>query len=186
MIDSHQFLAARQVYEKLQASEPVYLVDVREPAEYQDAHADGAESVPLGSVSLQKLQQLDRQWDAENQPVYLICESGMRALQAAEKLYQQGAKHPVVVEGGTDAWQAARLPVVRTKSKLPSLERQTQIALGALLLLILFKGAFLHPAFYLLTGLVASGLLLAGLTAKCSLTVLLARMPWNQQQHTTA
>jgi len=186
MIDSHEFIAARSVSEQLQTGQPVFLVDVREPAEFRDRHAKGAKSVPLDSINLQKLQQLSHQWDSETQPVYLICESGLRALQAAELLNQQGVKRPVVIEGGTNAWNDAGLPIVRKKTTLLSLERQTQIALGVLLLTILLKGAFLHEGFYLLIALIASGLLLAGITAKCSLTVLLARMPWNQQHNTTA
>lgn len=186
MIDSHQFTEARFVHEKMQLGNPVFLVDVREPAEYREGHARGASSIPLGLIGLEKLQNHFSEWDAKSQPLYLICESGLRALQAAELLYQQGAVYPVVVEGGTTAWHEAQLPMVRKQPEILSLERQTQIALGTLLLLILVKGMLVHPGFYLLIGLVASGLLIAGITARCSLTGLLARMPWNQQHNTTA
>jgi rhodanese-related sulfurtransferase len=186
MIDSHLFTEVRSVHEKMQSGDRVFLVDVREPAEYREGHAEGASSIPLGLISLEALQNHFSEWDAKSQPLYLICESGFRALQAAELLYQQGAVHPVVVEGGTSAWDGAQLPMVRKQPEVLSLERQTQIALGVLLMLILVKGVLIHPGFYLLIGLIASGLLLAGITARCSLTGLLARMPWNQQYNTTA
>ena len=61
-----------------------------------------------------------------------------------------------------------------------SLARQTQIALGLLILLMLTKGALLHPLFYALIGLLGIGLILSGVTARCGLTALLAKMPWNR------
>ena len=186
MINSHQFISPSGMHAEMQADNQPLLVDVREPAEFAQGHAQGAKNIPLGQVSRDKLQQLDFRWQADSQPVYLICEAGFRALQAAETLYQQGVEQTVVVEGGTDAWQASQLPMIGKKSKLLSLERQTQIALGVLLLVLLFKGVLVHPGFYLLIGVVATGLVVAGVTAKCSLTSLLARMPWNQQGSSTA
>jgi hypothetical protein len=50
-----------------------------------------------------------------------------------------------------------------------------------LLLLVLGKATLLHPAFYLLVGVIAVGLIGTGLTARGSLTALMARMPWNRR-----
>jgi hypothetical protein len=86
----------------------------------------------------------------------------------------------VLVTGGTEAWARQRLPLLRT-SRLPSLERQTQIALGALILVLLAKASLLHPVFYALVGLMGTGLLVAGITGRCGIAALLARMPWNRR-----
>jgi hypothetical protein len=43
-------------------------------------------------------------------------------------------------------------------------------------------GAFVHPAWLLLSGFVGAGLVFAGITNTCGLALLLARMPWNQGQ----
>ncbi len=185
MIDSHQFIDADALFKRMQVGEPALLIDVREPAEYRDDRAENAVSIPLGSISKERVQAHRPQWNAASEPVYLICESGLRALQAAEQLHREGVCHPVVVNGGAEAWRDAQLPTTGDAGAL-SLQRQTQIALGVLLLLITAKGLFLHPYFYLLVGLVASGLLLAGFTARCTLTGLLARMPWNRQPITVA
>jgi hypothetical protein len=69
-----------------------------------------------------------------------------------------------------------------------SLERQTQIALGFLILLMLAKGTLLHPLFLIAIGLLGVGLIVAGATAHCGLAALLARLPWNRVQpgHPTA
>ena len=57
------------------------------------------------------------------------------------------------------------------------MERQTQIAVGVLILVLLAKGVLLHPLFYALTGLLGIGLIVAGVTARCGLASVLARMP---------
>ena len=51
---------------------------------------------------------------------------------------------------------------------------------GTIRLLLLAKASLLHPVFYALTGLLGAGLLVAGITGRCGLTALLARMPWNR------
>lgn len=185
MIDSHEFISARLLHEQMQGEKAVHLIDVREPAEFNEKHAKGAVSMPLKSIDLEQMQQQLPAWSPNSDPVYLVCESGMRALQAAETLYLQGVRRPIVVEGGTEGLIQAGMPSI-SKPGLLSLERQTQIALGIVLIAILAKGILIHPGFYLLTGLIASGLIVAGVTARCSLSMLLAKMPWNQQPNSTA
>ena len=109
----------------------------------------------------------------------ILCAGGMRAQQAAQLLAGQGLANLAVVEGGTQAWAKQQLPMQRT-SRLPSLERQTQIALGVLILVMLTKGTLFHPLFFALIGLLGVGLIVAGVTARCGLSALLARMPWNR------
>lgn len=171
----------RTVHERIARGEPVHLVDVRSPSEYADGHAAGAVSVPLDEIDSQPLQARLDEAAGSLKPLYLICASGRRAEQAAQKLKNQGLHNLALVDGGTQAWLAHRLPLER-KLPLPSLERQGQIALGVLILLMLAKGTLLHPLFYALVGLLGIGLILSGITARCGLTALLARMPWNRTQ----
>ena len=173
------------VHIKQQKEIPLKLVDVRSAAEFADGHARGAVSIPLEGLDIDTLKKCLGDFDAQAQTLYLLCQSGIRAEQAAQKLQQQGLHNLVVIQGGTSAWQSNGLPMVRS-SKLLSLERQTQIAIGVLLMVILFKGLVLHPVFYSLTGVIALGLIFAGVTAKCSLTTFIARMPWNQVKNGSA
>ena len=122
-------------------------MDVRTLAEFRDGHARGALSIPLDSLSVDRIAQDIGSDDMTDRAIYLLCESGFRAEQAATRLQQQGVSNVQVVNGGTSAWRDANLPMVRT-SHLPSLEHQTQIALGSILLLILIKGALIHPVFF--------------------------------------
>ncbi|MDJ0834819.1 MAG: rhodanese-like domain-containing protein [Gammaproteobacteria bacterium] len=180
MIQQFNYQPAAQVNQLMLDDASVHLIDVRTRAEFDDGHAKGAQSIPLDELNRDSLN-TDLNLDSiDDHSFYLICQGGHRAKLAAEKLSEQGVSNLVVVKGGTDAWNQSNLPMLR-HSRLPSLERQTQIAIGGLLLLVLIKGMLIHPAFNLLIGAVAIGLIVAGVTARCSLTSILARMPWNQR-----
>lgn len=175
----------RAVHRKMADGENVDLIDVRSPAEYADYHVPGAVSLPLDQIDAARVSARFSDSAGTVTPLYLICASGRRAEQAARKLQSQGLTRVALVDGGTQAWAAHRLPLQR-RSRLPSLERQTQIAVGALILLMVAKGSLLHPVFYALVGLLGAGLIWSGLTARCGLAALLARMPWNQREATGA
>jgi rhodanese-related sulfurtransferase len=85
-----------------------------------------------------------------------------------------------VVAGGTQAWIAAGLPVVRGASHVMSLERQVRIAAGSLVLLGVLLGQFVHIGFIWISGFVGASLVFAGISGICGMGLLLARMPWNQ------
>lgn len=155
------------------------LIDVRTPAEFADGHAQGALSMPLNELSAQHVATKLGMRAGRAETIYLLCASGLRAQLAARQLRTEGIENIAVVEGGTQAWAAEQLPMRRT-SRLLSLERQTQIAVGVLLLVVLAKGTLLHPVFYALIGLLGVGLIVAGVSARCGLSALLARMPWNR------
>ena len=85
----------------------------------------------------------------------------------------------VNVEGGTQAWVQAALPVVRGE-KVISLERQVRIAAGLLVLIGAILSYFAHPYWLALPAIVGAGLTIAGITDSCGMGMLLAKMPWNQ------
>ncbi|MFT3788578.1 MAG: rhodanese family protein [Tepidisphaeraceae bacterium] len=154
---------------QLNAGEAFELIDVRTPVEYAERHATGAKSVPLDAIEPGRL-------TAGRTPM-LICKSGKRAAQAAEKLKSAGVDC-VVVEGGTDAWAAAGLPVTSDKSVM-SLERQVRIAAGLIVLAGVLLSVFVHPYFVWLSAFVGAGLAFAGITNTCGMAMVLAKMPWN-------
>jgi rhodanese-related sulfurtransferase len=162
--------------QQLLAAQPsVPLIDVRTPMEFAEAHVPLARNVPLdelkpGSLSLPK-----------DQPVYLLCRGGQRATKAAEKFSREGFAQPVVVEGGTQAWIAANLPLERSTVRVISLERQVRIVAGSLVLIGMILGWFVHRGFFGLSAFVGAGLVFAGVTDFCGMGLLLARLPWNKR-----
>jgi len=179
MNQTHEKVSAAALHDRMRRSGKAYLLDVRSPAEYAGGHVAGAVSIPLDELDSARARSQLGDDAGGSEPLHLICASGLRAEQAAHKLRKQGLSNLVVVEGGTEAWVRQRLPMQRPGGVVP-LDRQAQIAVGLLILMLLAKGALLHPLFYALTGLLGIGLVVSGLTARCGLSSVLARMPWNR------
>ncbi len=155
----------------------VDLVDVRTPMEFRETHAAFARNVPFTSLNPQQVMEA-RNGNAD-EPLYVICRGGVRSRKACEKFTDAGYSNVISVEGGTDAWEEAGLPVVRGKKGV-SLERQVRIAAGALVFLGAVLGFFVNPYFIGISAFVGAGLVFAGITDTCGMGMLIARMPWNQ------
>lgn len=153
------------------------LVDVRTPVEFREVHVAFARNVPLDQLNPKEI--WGQRKDSPDEPLYLICKSGGRGRQAAEKFKQAGFENVVNVEGGTTAAEQAGLPLVRG-AKVMSLERQVRIVAGSLILTGVVLGFTVHPYLFGLAGFVGAGLVFAGVTDTCGMGLLLARMPWNQ------
>ena len=105
----------------------------------------------------------------------------MRAEKAAYVLRDAGMSNLTLVQGGTEGWQKAGLPVKKCGSAL-SLERQVQIAVGSLLILKVFFGFTVHELFFVAGAAIGAGLITAGITRWCGMAQLMARMPWNRRR----
>lgn len=77
------------------------LIDVREPEEYAMARIDGARLIPMQELpaEIKKLDSL-----ANETELLLLCHHGVRSLQAAQWLRQQGLENCLSVTGGIDRW----------------------------------------------------------------------------------
>ncbi len=177
-MESFETISATRLAE-LDRQGKVELVDVRTPMEFQEIHASIARNVPLDTLDPQALMK-QRQSTADD-PLYLICKSGSRGAKACQKFIDAGFAGIVNVDGGTEAWAAAGLPVVRGKKGV-SLERQVRIAAGFLVLLGVTLSLTVNQYFIGLSAFVGAGLLFAGLTDTCAMGMMLAKMPWNQSQ----
>jgi rhodanese-related sulfurtransferase len=170
-------ISPKALSDLIRSGRAVDLIDVRTPAEYQSIHAEQARSTPLDT--LDPAQVLASRAGKADEPIYFICKAGTRAGKACEKMAAAGFARAVNVEGGTDAWAAAGLPVVRGQSTM-SLERQVRIAAGSLVLLGLLLAWILHPVFALLSAFVGGGLVYSGVSDTCGMGMILAKAPWNQ------
>ncbi|HEX6771553.1 MAG TPA: molybdopterin-synthase adenylyltransferase MoeB [Acidobacteriaceae bacterium] len=79
------------------ANEDVFVLDVREPHEYQIANIGGY-LIPLNDLP-KRMDELDREKN-----IVVQCKSGGRSQRAAEFLQQQGFKHIQNLAGGITAW----------------------------------------------------------------------------------
>lgn len=88
----------RELHERMQRGEKVFLVDVREPWEWQLCRLEGAELIPMREIPAA----VNRMLDVEE--VILYCHRGIRSLDAAAWLRQQGVESARSLAGGIDRW----------------------------------------------------------------------------------
>lgn len=81
------------------------LIDVRERYEYLPRHAQGAVNIPM-SEFVTRLAEVP-----QDQEVLIICEHGSRSYDVVAYLMRQGFTLAINVEGGTEMWESARLPM---------------------------------------------------------------------------
>ena len=74
------------------------LIDVREPYEFEAGHIEGAELVPLGSLT-----RAVASWD-RSEPLVMICRSGARSARATMVLGQMGFQTVHNLESGMIGW----------------------------------------------------------------------------------
>jgi rhodanese-related sulfurtransferase len=86
------------------------LIDVREEWEYVAGHAAGATHLPLSEFR-ERFREVPRDGD-----IMLICHVGERSMMAARFLRMNGYPQVANVEGGTEEWEAAHLPIERGAS----------------------------------------------------------------------
>ena len=163
-----------EINELLDGGGECQVIDVREFSEFNSERIADAQLMPLSNFE-KHADEIDH-----TKPVYLMCRSGNRAKNAAEKLAAKGFTDIHVVEGGMVAWAGANLPVVKGESKVWSLERQVRFAAGLFVLSGVLLSLFVSPYLLLLTAFVGAGLMFSALTDTCGMGMVLARMPWNK------
>lgn len=170
-------IGPRELQRRLAAGSPARLLDVRTPGEHSAAHVPGAKLIPLDELDATAF---CRERGGDCTPVYVLCQSGDRARRAVEKLERAGGQGCVLVEGGTQAWIDAGLPVNCGGSKVLPLMRQVQIMVGFLSATGAALALTVNTRYVFIPLVIGCGLLFAGLTGFCGLALLLAKMPWNK------
>jgi rhodanese-related sulfurtransferase len=103
---------AQEVRERLEAGEPVVIVDVREIFELeQSGMLIGALHIPL--------RELPARWEelADADEIVCYCAAGARSLNAAHLLRENGLFNATSMEGGIAAWKAIGGQVERLKKE---------------------------------------------------------------------
>ena len=77
------------------------LIDVREPWEFETAHVADSVLMPMGDVPARAHQELD-----PDEHLVVMCHHGMRSMNVAVWLRNQGFEQAQSLAGGIDAWSA--------------------------------------------------------------------------------
>lgn len=80
-----------------QQADAVYLLDVREPWEYEIAHLSNSLLIPLGQLPL------NSQHIPNDKPIVIICHHGIRSTHACYLLERAGFD-TINLTGGIDRW----------------------------------------------------------------------------------
>ena len=103
-------ITAEALHKTLEAkAEHPLVIDVREPAEFEASHIDGALLAPLATVE-ENLAQIPK-----DREIVLVCRSGRRSGIAYERLAARGYTRMWNMTGGMVAWEKLGYPVVKTK-----------------------------------------------------------------------
>ena len=89
------------VHDALESGGGVTVLDVREPAEYEEAHIPGAKHLPRGLLEYQAADQLPDK-DAR---IVVHCASGGRSALATKSLKEMGYTNVANMDGGINAWR---------------------------------------------------------------------------------
>ncbi len=91
---------------ELIASTPIDVIDVRDVDAYEAGHIPAARVVPLDVL------RSDTDRELAGKPALLfVCKSGVRSLNAAKLAERLGYAKIYNLDGGTDAWARAGLPI---------------------------------------------------------------------------
>jgi adenylyltransferase/sulfurtransferase len=96
----HSTITAQELKDMMDRGEDVYLIDVREPAEYEIVRIPGSVLIPKGEImSGEALSDLPA-----DRRIVLHCKSGMRSAEALAVLKGAGFADAVHVQGGVVSW----------------------------------------------------------------------------------
>lgn len=103
-----QLLPAKEFSNKV-TSEKGQVIDVRTPKEFQQGHLKNAQNIHLYDQDFgQRIDKLDKK-----QTVYVYCKAGGRSAEAVEIMQNHGFVNIIELDGGTDSWSEANLPLER-------------------------------------------------------------------------
>jgi rhodanese-related sulfurtransferase len=174
MTDTATRIDPQTLEQWLRQGTDVRVLDVRSPAEYEGVHIPGAYNVPLDTLG-EHAEDIQRHVE---EPVVLVCRSGMRASQAEQRLAGAGMGNIKVLEGGMLAWEQAVGRVNRGAARW-DLERQVRLVAGSIVLASIVASVWAPPVRYV-AGAIGAGLTVAALTNTCAMGMLLSKLPYNR------
>jgi molybdopterin/thiamine biosynthesis adenylyltransferase/rhodanese-related sulfurtransferase len=98
-----------ELKKRLDAGEPVVVIDVRDPDEYRDGSIEAANNISRGFLEFR----IGSVASDPSTPLVLYCQTGLRSMLAAKALHDLGYKNVVNLQGGFQRWAQSGLPVVK-------------------------------------------------------------------------
>lgn len=104
-------ITVRETSARLQQAErDALLLDVREVYEFVPRHATGAVNIPMSQLQARVGEV------PQDREVLVICEHGNRSVDVTRFLRSRGVARALNVDGGTEEWEQAGLPMERAQA----------------------------------------------------------------------
>lgn len=97
-------ISVRTAFEK--RDQGAFILDVREPFEWEAVHIPGATLIPLGQLA-SRVSELP-----QDREIVVVCRSGNRSQEGRDILKRAGFTQVTSMAGGMNQWQAAGYPTV--------------------------------------------------------------------------
>jgi rhodanese-related sulfurtransferase len=97
------------IKKKLDAREPMILVDTREDSEWARGHITGA--IHLGKGIIER--DIEKAIPDKDASIVLYCGGGYRSALAADNLQKMGYRNVISMDGGWRGWTEAGFPIVK-------------------------------------------------------------------------
>jgi rhodanese-related sulfurtransferase len=94
-------ISVEELKMRMDSGERIHLIDVREPAEYEEFNIGGL-LLPLGKIQTMQVDEIEGWKDEE---VIIHCRSGQRSMMACLFLETLGFKNTKNLTGGMVAWK---------------------------------------------------------------------------------
>jgi rhodanese-related sulfurtransferase len=93
-------ISAEQLKQWQAEGKDIVLLDVREPADYEESYIDGAVNIPRGLLELE----IDEIVPDQNKTIVAYCGGGSRSALAAQTLKVMGYENVYSLQGGYRGW----------------------------------------------------------------------------------
>ena len=175
-------ITSTELRDRLASDKPLWLLDVRTPAEFETAHIEGSYNVPLDVLN-DRSSDVARQLD-QSHDIVLVCRSGQRSTQAAELLQSEGVTGGTVLEHGITDWEGQGFDVERGVQRW-DLERQVRLVAGSIVLSSVL-GSVAVPRLKWLAAAIGGGFTYAAVSNTCAMGTALSKLPYNRGATTDA
>ena len=110
-------ISPQELKTKIDSKEDLLLVDVRESAEFEHGHIDGAHLVPRGIIEAAADTSYPKHYPllsgARDKQVVVYCATSGRSAMACAVLQMMGFKKVLNLAGGYAGWEAGGMPTVK-------------------------------------------------------------------------
>ncbi len=95
--------------------EDAVLIDVRLPFEYRKGHIEKSINIPLRLSHKNFIRKVSS--IPHDRTILLYCESDVRSISAAQRMYNAGYRSIYVLDGGISAWKRKYLPLEKGRRR---------------------------------------------------------------------